>query len=805
MIGENRAWLFILFSMVFVGCYATIAQVLIIREFLVVFFGSELCIGIILGTWLFGVASGAATGGRIAGRFKNHLSAFIIVLVLMCAILPLELVLIRVLRIILNVPAGQYIPMLSLLFSALCIITPFSFTIGLIFPIGCNVIRGFTRDSAADIGFVYILESIGSLIGGLLFTFVLIARFQPFEIVLIFNCILFLNIFLILQLFDRRFSKKGKSFACILLFFVTFILLVSGVVNRVDNYFINVRWSSSNPNIKLLESIDSRYENIVIGVRGDQYRVFGNGQFNFAFPDEYENAQIAHLIMTQHPAPKRVLLIGGGMGGLIREMLKHPIEELDYVELDPALTESIKKYLPPEEKEALSDKRVKIFHADGRYYVKKAKNKKKYDLIFVNIPDPSTAFLNRFYTAQFFKEGNDILTDNGVLGIEITSAANYLGEEVGNYTGSLYQTLHSVFPHVIISPGQTNYYFASNSSDTATFDIRTLTNRYVERGVRSDFFSEHVFNTLLPPERVKFVADEIKSKKGLRVNTDAKPVTYFFNLMLWDKLTGSKLAGMLQWLKDSHVKTFLIPVLILLVCRFAYVTIFRRSPDVQQRFNSIAAIATTGFAGMALEIILIFAFQNIYGYVYENIGLIIAVFMFGIALGGGISNRLILQSRSGNVLNKLNPLAIFKKGSKSRQDYEEIGRQKEMEWIKIFIVIESIIVVYACIMPFVLNQLSSLFFDSEYLFMILVVITGVLVGLEFPIAGKLYLMRKGELGIAAGTIDSADHAGAFIGALLTGVLFVPLFGIFGSCVIIAALNLMSLLFFLYLYYQKRKS
>ena len=58
-------------------------------------------------------------------------------------------------------------------------------------------------------------------------------------------------------------------------------------------------------------------------------------------------------------------------------------------------------------------------------------------------------------------------------------------------------------------------------------------------------------------------------------------------------------------------------------------------------------------------------------------------------------------------------------------------------------------------------------------------------GLEFPIAGKLYLMRKGELGTTAGTIDSADHAGAFIGALLTGVLFVPLFGISGSCIIIA--------------------
>jgi len=829
MFRENRAWFLILFSMVFVGCYATIAQVLIIREFLVVFFGSELCIGIILGTWLFGVASGAAIGGRVSGRFKSPVSPFVIVLVLMCTILPLELVLIRVLRLILNVPAGQYIPILSLLLSSLCIITPFSFTIGLIFPIGCKVIKGFTHDSAADIGFVYILESIGSLIGGLLFTFVLITRFQPFTIALIFNCILFLNLFLMMQLpgkgisMKRKpsvFSASGKSLVCLTLFFVTFILLVSGVVNRVDSYLVDIRWSSSNPNIKLLESIDSRYENIVVGVRDEQYSVFGNGQFNFAFPDDYANSQIAHLVMTQHPDPKRVLLIGGGMGGLIREMLKHPVEKLDYIELDPVLTESIRKYLPPVEEEALSDKRVKIFHTDGRYYVKKAKVEKKYDLIFVNIPDPSTAFLNRFYTLQFFQEGNKILEDNGVFAIEISSAVNYMGEEVGNYTGSIYQTLHSVFPHVIISPGQANYYFASNSFDTATFDIRTLAKRYVERGVRSDFFSEHVFDTLLLPERVKFVTDEIESRKGLRVNTDAKPVTYFLNLMLWDKLTGSKLGGILKWLKNSHVLTFLIPVFIFIVCRFAYVTVFRRSPDAQQRFNSIAAIATTGFAGMALEIILIFAFQNIYGYVYENIGLIIAVFMFGIALGGGISNRLILQTTSGNVLNKLNPFTVFKEYVKSQQDHEdgncisvagdkvtaeEVGGQKEMDWVKIFIVLESIIIVYACIMPFVLNQLSTLFLDSEYMFMILVVITGVLVGLEFPIAGKLYLMRKGELGTTAGTIDSADHAGAFIGALLTGVLFVPLFGISGSCIIIAVLNLMSLLFLLHLYYQKRKS
>ena len=125
-------------------------------------------------------------------------------------------------------------------------------------------------------------------------------------------------------------------------------------------------------------------------------------------------------------------------------------------------------------------------------------------------------------------------------------------------------------------------------------------------------FSEYVFYTLLPPETVRFITKEVTDRKGLKVNTDTKPVTYFFNLMLWDKLSGSQLGSILQWLERSHLKTFLIPVFVFLVCRIVYVIIFKRSLDVQQRFNSIAAVATTGFAGMALEIILIYAFQNIY-------------------------------------------------------------------------------------------------------------------------------------------------------------------------------------------------
>ena len=133
--------------------------------------------------------------------------------------------------------------------------------------------------------------------------------------------------------------------------------------------------------------------------------------------------------------------------------------------------------------------------------------------------------------------------------------------------------------------------------------------------------------------------------------------------------------------------------------------------------------------------------------------------MFGLAMGGGLSSRLILQRTTAGVEGLP----------------DKVGKRKEKEWIKILIVLEAFIVIYAFIMPLVLNHLSFLFFDSEYLFMVLVVITGVLTGIEFPISSKLYFLRKGELGVTAGTIDSADHAGAFIGAILTGVLFVPIF------------------------------
>ena len=90
--------------------------------------------------------------------------------------------------------------------------------------------------------------------------------------------------------------------------------------------------------------------------------------------------------------------------------------------------------------------------------------------------------------------------------------------------------------------------------------------------------------------------------------------------------------------------------------------------------------------------------------------------------------------------------------------------------------------------------------------MFLVVIPGLLTGMEFPIASKLYMeeasasgglpTKAAEMGFTAGILDSVDHAGAFVGAILVGIVLLPVLGVEGACWVVGALNGMSFILLL---------
>jgi spermidine synthase len=95
--------------------------------------------------------------------------------------------------------------------------------------------------------------------------------------------------------------------------------------------------------------------------------------------------------------------------------------------------------------------------------------------------------LNRFYTLEFFREIARILNPGGVVITEITSSL-HLQTDAVNYTGSVYKTLRAVFPYVLVTPGATHTYFAAADPDSITFDVQTLSRRYRERQIASDYF-----------------------------------------------------------------------------------------------------------------------------------------------------------------------------------------------------------------------------------------------------------------------------------------------------------------------------
>ncbi|MBZ1348439.1 MAG: polyamine aminopropyltransferase [Candidatus Nealsonbacteria bacterium] len=124
---------------------------------------------------------------------------------------------------------------------------------------------------------------------------------------------------------------------------------------------------------------------------------------------------LVHLAMFSHQNPKKVLIIGGGDGGALREVLKHPIEEACVVDIDKKVIEISKKYLPFVSKGAFKNKRAKIFIEDGIKFTKKYKN--FFDIIILDSTDPSGLSIG-FFHGKFYQDVSRALAENGVLIIQ---------------------------------------------------------------------------------------------------------------------------------------------------------------------------------------------------------------------------------------------------------------------------------------------------------------------------------------------------------------------------------------------------
>ncbi|MDO7977831.1 polyamine aminopropyltransferase [Oceanotoga teriensis] len=168
----------------------------------------------------------------------------------------------------------------------------------------------------------------------------------------------------------------------------------------------------------ILFSKQTKYQRIDIFDTPEFGRVFAlDGLTMTREMDEFiYHEMIAHVPMFIHENPKKVLVIGGGDGGTVREVLKHSsVEEVIMCEIDAEVIEAAKKYLPLTSCE-LDNSKVKLVSEDGSKFIKKYKN--YFDLIIIDSTDPTEGEGGLLFTEDFYKSCFEALTDDGILSAE---------------------------------------------------------------------------------------------------------------------------------------------------------------------------------------------------------------------------------------------------------------------------------------------------------------------------------------------------------------------------------------------------
>jgi spermidine synthase len=166
------------------------------------------------------------------------------------------------------------------------------------------------------------------------------------------------------------------------------------------------------------------YQRIVITRGRAGFQLFLNGNLQFSSTDEYRyHEALVHPPMLVAGNPKRVLVLGGGDGLALREILKYPsVEHVTLVDLDPDMTQLSKRFplLADLNRRSFDDKRVQVVNEDAFIWIEQT-TETPYDAAIVDFPDPNTFSLGKLYTTRFYRLLRNRLTPNAAVSVQSTS------------------------------------------------------------------------------------------------------------------------------------------------------------------------------------------------------------------------------------------------------------------------------------------------------------------------------------------------------------------------------------------------
>jgi spermidine synthase len=698
------------------GFMAAAFQVYLLREFSAQFYGNELTFGLFLGSWLlWGGLGSLARPGRKAGLGAARLAGLYgLAVILFFA----GLVLLRFSHGLMGILPGELTGLFSAFGFALLLSLLLSFPLGHYFVLNAGLLGG-------DVPLVYLMESAGAAVAGLFVHFLLIPGLSNWQGSAVVGAVAALVILAVMR------PGRGR-------WILAAALVFAAGLAGFDFASQKAAWKP----LRLVEAEDTPYGKLQVIRNAEQVTLFDNGLTVFSHPDFGAAEESVHFALLQRDGTRRVLLIGGGASGRAAEALKYPGVRVDYVELDPAIIKLAEKHLDAGDRAALADPRVRIITQDGRAFLQKATG--SYDAILLNLPEPATAQINRYYTREFFLEVKNKLGPAGVFSFVVPSAENYVSEALAQFLSSLAGTLRDVFPEVVAVPGGNCVLLASEGP--LTIDAGRLSQGIVRLGLKNRFVSPEMLPARLDPLRVEYLAEKI-SGPAARINQDLVPVSYYFHSVLWAGQFRGFEAMLLRtvgrvppgWILDLPLGVFALVLAFLIFVK-------KRSP-----LRFIVPVAVMGFTSIVVELVVFIVFQAHFGIVYGKIPLLLAFFMAGLVLGSLLARR-----------------------------RKRLGRA------------DLPVVQGAFVLLLLLALKCLLGAGGETVPFALLLVFGALGGYLFVAANRLLLRESSHLGLGYGL----DLLASFVGVILASALIIPLFGVPAVLFRLAILNAICFLYVL---------
>ncbi|MDM8541331.1 hypothetical protein QUF90_09600 [Desulfococcaceae bacterium HSG9] len=690
------------------GISSVVTQLLTIREFLAQFQGNEFVIALIFFNWLIlgGIGtllSRVITKRSFGGTWRPTVNRLAWLSLILAALTPLQILAIRFFKNFFfthGVSVGFY-PTLAYSFS---LIMPYGLLLGFVLPYSLYVIRNETPDYPG--ARLYITDNLGDVVGGALFSFVLVFLLSPLKAVFAANLPLLIAAW---RLFPAR-QRLQPGVICGLGF--TLVLLAAGIY-----------WERASLKPQTGKSAyynESRYGRITVHQDHEQFTLFVDGSPLFSNQNIVRAEEAIHYPMAQLSAnarPQRILLISA-QAGMLTQLQKYHPQQADYVELDPEVARIQFHYGLLQKIPGLN-----IIHQDGRAYLSqqahsRSGHKPLYDAIIINLPEPETFQMNRFFTDRFFQLAKRHLAPDGIVSFSMSGFDNYLAEPQRQKISSLYNTAAAYFKHILLLPGQEIIFLCRNQP--LNTDIPELLE---QKGITTEYIRSYYYGNLTT-DRIQYLNGLIDPDTP--VNRDLSP--YLMRLMFS------------QWFAKFGTSpvSFIIALAVLLTFYLMRIS--------KEEF----VLFTTGAMTMGSEILVIFAFQIFFGYIYFQIGIIVTLFLSGLLPGAWIGDRLKRQGQFVLVLTDI-LLILF---------------------LGIFIV--------------------AVLFGGDRLppaaFLGFGFMTALVCGCQFPAA----LCLRGDDNPAASRAFSADLLGAAMGALCVSAVLIPYLGLVWTTVVLISIKIVSL-------------